>query len=301
MDPERNSVPGTLLHGYYTGPFFLAWDFAPYILFMLIFAAGLYALALRRISNAGQRSVPRSYPIAFYAGLAAFATALAGPFHTYNENSFALHMGQHVVMMLIAAPLMILGRPVQVALWAISPNRSGAVLRPFLRRGWFRGFLTFITNPVVVLLLINVNLVVWHLPGFYVAALESTLVHEIEHILFMGTAMLFWWVIIDPVPRHHKVRADIAILMLFISGSVGDLLALYLIFVPDVIYPFYLASDTIWGLSQHTDQRLGGVIMLVVGTAVYFGATFALIARNYGNTESIHAPEGKLQKASDSA
>ncbi len=292
-------MPDTLLHSYYSGPFLLAWDFEPYILFMLIFAAGLYGLALRRIGLSGVRSVPRSYPIAFYGGLIAFAAALAGPFHTYNENSFALHMGQHVVMMLIAAPLLVLGRPVQVALWAISPERSGAVLGPFLRRGWIRGLLTVVTNPIVVLVLLNVNLVAWHHPDFYVAALESTLVHEIEHILFMSTALLFWWIIIDPVPRHHKVRADVAILMLFISGSVGDLVALYLIFVPDVIYPFYLASDTLWGMSELADQRAGGVIMLVVGTAVYFGATFALIAKNFGNTESIHNPAGELQQASD--
>lgn len=291
--------PLALLHSYYSGPFLLAWDIEPYIALILIFSGGLYALAVRRIGQHGRRSVPRGYPMAFYAGLVALAAALAGPFHTYNENSFALHMGQHVMIMLVAAPLLVLGRPVQIALWAISPQQSGAVLGPVLRQGWVRVLLNVLTNPLVVLLLINVNLVIWHLPDFYVAALESALVHEVEHILFMSTALLFWWVIIDPVPRHHRVRPDIAIGMLFISGAVGDLLALYLIFAPDVIYPFYLASDTLWGMSQLADQRVGGLIMLVVGTAVYFGATFWLIARNYGNTDAIHSPAGQMQHASD--
>jgi putative membrane protein len=278
-------VPDVLLHRFYDGPFLLAWDFEPYIMFGLIFSAGLYGLAVRQIRRKGSREIPKTWPLAFYAGLALFAFALSGPLHTFNENSFALHMAQHVVMMLIAAPLLVLGRPVQVALMAISPARSGSVMKPVLRQGWVRSILTVLTNPIVVLVLLNANLVIWHFPAFYVAALESTLVHELEHLLFMGTALLFWWVIIDPVPRHHRVRADLAIVMLFISGSVGDLVALYLIFAPEVIYPFYLGTETLWGMSQHLDQRVGGVIMLVTGTAVYFGATFWLIARNYGNTE----------------
>ncbi len=278
-------INGVLLHRFYDGPFLLAWDIEPYIALGLIFSAGLYALALRRSSSQGTRSVPRSWPVSFYAGLVFFAFALAGPLHTYNENSFSLHMAQHVMMMLIAAPLLVLGRPVQVALMAIAPSRSGAVMRPVLRQGWVRSLLTVVTNPIVVVLLLNVNLVIWHLPAFYVAALESTLIHEIEHILFMGTALLFWWVIIDPVPRHHRVRPDLAIVLLFISGAVGDLVALYLIFAPEVIYPFYLGTETLWGMSQQADQRVGGVIMLVVGTMVYFGATFWLIARNYGTTD----------------
>jgi putative membrane protein len=271
----------SLLHSYYTGPFLLAWDFEPYILFGLIFAAGLYALALRRISHRGTRIVPRSYPVAWYSGLLALTLAAAGPFHAYNEFSFALHMAQHVLMMLIAAPLLVLGRPVHIALWAIEPARSGAVLRPILGRGWVRSILTAATNPIVVLLLINVNLLAWHHPDFYVAALRSTVIHEAEHLLFMSTAMLFWWVIIDPIPRAHRVKADVAIVMLFITGSVGDLLALYLIFSPDVIYPFYLDREPLWGMSQLADQRAAGLVMLVFGSIVFFGATFVIIARNF--------------------
>lgn len=292
-------LPATLFHSYYSGPFLLAWEFEPFMLLSLGMVAGLYWLGLRRIAQHGVRRVPRSYPAAFYLGLFALITALSGPFHTYNENSFTLHMGQHVMLMLIAAPLLVLGRPVQVALWAISPQRSGDVLGPVLRRRWVRGLLTVIANPLVVLAIVNVNLVLWHLPDLYVAALESTLVHEIEHALFLSTALLFWWVIIDPVPRHHRVRPDLAIGMLFVTGSIGDLLALYLIFAPDAIYPFYLASDTIWGMTQHADQRVGGLIMLVAGTVVYFGATFWLIARNYGNTDEMHSAASQMRHVSD--
>ena len=273
-----------LLHGGATGPVLLAWAFEPYLIFLLVFAAGLYWLALRAIRKRAQRTVPREYPVFFYAGLAAFAVAVGGPVETYNENSLALHMGQHVIMMLIAAPLIVLGRPLHIALWALRPRQSGTVLKPVLRRGWVRGFLTGLTHPFTVVLLLNVNLVAWHVPALYVAALEHWWIHELEHVLFFGTAALFWWVIVDPIPRHHRVRVDIAILLLFVSGSVGDLLALYLIFAPDVIYSYYLVNETVWGLSQIADQRFAGLVMLVTGSVVYFGATFLLIARNYGDT-----------------
>lgn len=276
-----------ILHGVFSGPFLLAWNFEPYTIFLMVFAAGLYLLALRRIAGQGVRDVPRSYPIAFYAGLLAMTIAIAGPLESFNENSFALHMGQHVTMMLIAAPLLVLGRPVHIALWALTPHRTGTIAGPILRRRFVRGLLAILSNPLVVLLLINVNLVVWHLPRFYVAALERALIHELEHMLFLGTALLFWWVIIDPIPRHHRVRPDHAIAILFISGSVGNLLALYLMFAPDVIYPFYLVSETIWGMSQHADQRVGGLVMLVAGTIVYFGATFIVIVRSYGSTAPV--------------
>lgn len=273
-----------LLHGEFSGPFLLAWDLNPLLTALLICSGGLYLIALRRIAHRAIRTVPGRYPLYFFLGLAGLALALIGPLDAYNENSFALHMAQHVMIMLIAAPLLVLGRPLHVALWALSPEWSGRIARPILRQGWLRALLTVLTHPVVVLLLITVNLVLWHLPAFYVAALESDLVHEIEHTLFMGTSLLLWWVIVDPVPRHHKLRPDHAIAILFITGSVGNLLALYLLFAPSVLYSYYLTNETIWGMSQLADQRVGGLVMLIVGAIVFYGAMILLIVTNFGDT-----------------
>lgn len=275
-----------LLHGVFSGPFLLAWELEPFVTSLLICAAGFYLLGLRRIASQAKREVPGRYPVYFYLGLAVMALALIGPLDAFNENSFTLHMGQHVTMMLIAAPLLVLGRPAHIALWAMAPRRSGAIVRPVLRRRWLRLLLDIVTHPLVVLLLVTVNLIVWHLPDFYVAALDNDLIHELEHGMFLGTALLFWWVIIDPVPRHHKVRPDYAIAMLFVAGAVGDLLSLYILFSPEVLYSYYLVSETIWGLSQHADQRIGGLVMLLTGTIVYFGATILLIVTNYGDTRT---------------
>lgn len=275
-----------LLHGVFSGPFPLAWEFEPLITTLLILSAALYVAALRRITRLGVRRVPRSYPVCFFVGLAALALALIGPLDAYNENSFALHMAQHVTMMLVAAPLLVLGRPAHIALWALSPQWSGRIARPILRRGWLRAILTALTHPIVVLLLITVNLVLWHLPGFYVAALESDLIHEIEHVLFMGTSLLLWWVIVDPIPRHHKLRPDHAIAILFVTGTVGNLLSLYLLFAPSVLYSYYLTNETIWGMTQLADQRVGGLVMLVAGAVVFYGAMILVIVTSYSDTQS---------------
>jgi putative membrane protein len=283
------NLSATTLHA--TPPVSLldAWEFEPYIILLLVFAAGFYALALRKVRDGGVRRVPWYQPLAFYGGLLAFSVALGGPLHTYNQNSFAMHMSQHVVMMLVAAPLLVLGRPVHLFLHALGPNRSGVLLRPVLRRRWVRGTLTVLTHPLLVLLLFNVNLALWHVPRFYVAALESTLVHEAEHMLFFGLSLLFWWVIIDPIPRHHRLRTEHAILVLFTTAAVGDLLGLLLMFSTQVLYSYYSLAEPIWGLSTLDDQRLGGLIMLLSGVVVYYGAIIVLIVRAF-RQQATHAP-----------
>lgn len=275
-----------LLHGEFSGPFLLAWDLDPLLTFLLVLAAGLYGIGLRRIARTSTRQVPDRYPVYFALGLIALAVALLGPLDAYNENSFALHMSQHVALMLVAAPLLLLGRPMHIALWAVSPDRSGVLIRPVLRRRWVRGSLNTLTHPLVALLLINVNLVAWHLPGLYVAALESDLIHELEHILFTATALLLWWIIIDPIPRHHRTRPEHGIALLFVTGTVGNLLSLYFIFAPEVIYSYYLTSEPIWRMSQLADQRAGGLIMLIAGVIVFYGATFLLIIRNVAGSRT---------------
>jgi putative membrane protein len=281
-------LPITTLHTTPPASLLDSWAFEPYVALILILGTGLYTLAYRKVRQRGDREIPWTWPVAFYAGMLAFALALGGPLHTFNQNSFAVHMSQHVVLMLVVAPLLVLGRPVHLAIHALGPAQAGSALRPVLRRGWVRRVLTFLTHPLVVVLLFNVNLLIWHLPRFYVAALEGALAHEVEHMLFFGLSLLFWWVIVDPIPRHHRLRAEHAILVLFTTATVGDLLGLLLIFAREPLYGFYEQTQIVGGLSAVGDQRLGGLIMLVSGTLVYFGATFWIIARAYARQQDRH-------------
>lgn len=268
-----------LLHGQAAGPLWAAWNWNPPVLVSLLVAALVYGAALRTLRRRGRLRPPAWQPLAFYAGLASAAVALLGPLDLFNDELLTMHMLQHLVLIQVTAPLVLLGRPVQLVLRAMPPERVGAVLRVVLRPAWVRAILTVLTAPLTVTLLANAALVFWHFPRFYEAALYSDLVHELEHASFFGTALLFWWPIIDPVPRHHKLPALWSIAAIFatlvVSMSIGAIITL----ADRVLYPFYADVPMPWGLVALTDQQVAGLIMWVGGGFLYMGAILTLLAR----------------------
>jgi len=268
-----------LLHGDASGPFWAAWSWNPPVLVLLLSAGLVYGAALRYLRQRERPLPPAWQPIAFYAGLASAALALMGPLDLYNDELLTMHMLQHLVLIQVTAPLILLGRPVQLVLRGLPPERLGAVLRVALRPQWVRTALTVLTAPLTVTLLANAALVFWHFPRFYEAALYSTAVHDLEHVSFFVTALLFWWPIIDPVPRHHKLPALWAIAAIFatlvVSMSIGAIITL----ADRVIYPFYAGVPMPWDMAALTDQQVAGLIMWVGGGFLYMGAILALLAR----------------------
>lgn len=288
-----------ILHGTVDGPFLLAWDISPLVAVGLLLAAAGYFLALRRLRLNG-RATPPAWQIAcYYGGLLAILVALMGPLDTFNDELFFLHMLQHLALMQIAAPLILLGRPVQLALRAISVRRSGPVLKTVLRPRWVRVALTLVTAPLVATLAYNANLIVWHVPGFYDAALRSDAIHELEHLLFFSFALLFWWPIIDPVPRHHRMATHWAIAAIFVTMVVGIGLGAILTLSPSVIYPFYDHTAKPWGLSPQVDQQIGGLIMWVGGGFVYLLVLAALLI-SYLGFEDESTPASRPAELQDS-
>lgn len=270
-----------LLHvGVYTGPLLLAWNFDPLVTIGLIVTAVAYYWALRRVRAADRYHHPTWQTLCFYAGLLTIALALLGPFDMYNDDVFTFHMIQHMLLIVVAAPLLLLGRPVHLALHAISPKSSGPVIRKVLRPRAVRGVLTFITNPLVAFFLYNGSIVLWHFPQFYDAAILNNTVHVIEHITFLGVALLFWWPMIDPIPRHHKMKRLWAVISVFFtmmisSNGLGAILTLS----DSVIYSPYLANPNPFGWDPHSDQQIGGLIMWVGGGLIWFFVALGIIVR----------------------
>jgi cytochrome c oxidase assembly factor CtaG len=233
---------------------------------------------LRALVLRGARRPPLWQPLAFYLGLASAAIALLGPLDLYNDELLTMHMLQHLVLVQVTAPLLLLGRPVQVVLRGLPPQRVGDVTRAVLRPKWVRAALTALTAPLVVTMLHNGALVFWHFPRFYEASLYDDLVHELQHLSFFGTALLFWWPIIEPVPRHHKLPTLWAIAAVFatlvVSMSIGAIITL----ADRPIYPFYASVSMPWGLNALTDQQIAGLAMWVGGGFLYMGAIVALLA-----------------------
>jgi cytochrome c oxidase assembly factor CtaG len=269
-------MPFVLLHASTEGSVLAAWSFEPFVTVPLLLAGLAYYWGLR--GDRARVGLSRWRVAAFYSGLSAAALALVGPPGVWNDELFFLHMIQHLLLMMVAAPLLLLGRPIQLLFRAVPASQSGRVLRPILKHGWVRITLELVTFPAFVLVIYNANLVLWHLPPLYGLALDHWLAHELEHVTFISTALLLWWVLIDPVPRHHRASLHWLFGISFTNCVVGNLIAAALTLSPRVIYSHYQQADTPWGLSPLTDQHIGGMIMWLGGSA-YFVLMFVALYR----------------------
>ena len=246
---------------------------------LLVFVPVLaYTLALWRLRQLG-RTVPSSWPVSFYAGMLSALVALAGPLDTWNDELLTMHMAQHLVLIQITAPLILLGRPVQVVLRALPPQRAGTLTRLVLRPRWTRQLLRVLTAPLVATALANLALVVWHFPALYAQAVWQQWVHDLQHLSFFGTALLFWWPIIDPVPRHHRVSGLWASLMVFITAVVSTIIGAILTLADEVLYEPYRYVAMPWGFTPLVDQQVAGLLMWIGGGTLYVIVILILLAR----------------------
>jgi putative membrane protein len=269
-----------------------AWHVEPLLAALLSAAAVIYGLAYRT-NHRARRSVPPVWQvIAYLGGLASLAVALLGPPDHFAEASFAAHMLQHLLLTLLAAPLIVLGRPVQVVLRGLPKRESRLLLRATLGRSDVRRWLGHLLHPLSIVGLSNGFLVMWHLPPLYEAAVQSQPLHDLEHASFLGSALLFWWVLVEPMPRHHRLSTSAAVLALFGTWMISDLLGATLTLASRPLYPLYAAGPKPWGLSPLDDQRLGGLIMWVGGGLLYAAVAVGFLARPYlRGAGEIQAPE----------
>lgn len=267
-----------VLHSCPTCPSILGITLYPPSLALVIVPTVVYSVALWRLRRIG-RSVPSRWPAAFYLGMGTALVALAGPLDTYNDELLTMHMAQHLVLIQITAPLVLLGRPLHVLLRAVPPHRAGLLTRLLLRPTWSRRILTVLTAPLVATALASLALVVWHVPALYERAVLSQPVHDLQHLSFFGTALLFWWPIIDPIPRHHRVNGLWASLMVFINAVVSTVVGAILTLADDVLYTPYRFAAMPWGFTPLVDQQVAGLLMWIGGGTLYVVIILVLLAR----------------------
>jgi putative membrane protein len=184
-------------------------------------------------------------------------------------------MTQHELLMLVAAPLLVLGRPVVAFLWALPLGWARRVGR-WGKATWFERTWRAVTNPLAAWAIHAVALWVWHVPALFQATLKSDLVHTLQHIFFLGSALLFWWALIHG--PQGVIGYGAAVLYLFTTAVHSGVLGALITFAGSVLYPAYNETTTSWGLTALEDQQLGGLIMWVPAGVVYIIAGLALCA-----------------------
>lgn len=245
----------------------LFWDIATAA--VLFLAAALYVRGLSRlwVSEGGRSTVRRWQAAGFAAGWLTVVIALLSPLARLSDVLFSAHMAQHEILMLVSAPLMVIGRPFIVMMWALGPGartRIGQGLRrPMLLSIWSR-----LTGPFTVLVLHAVVLWVWHVPVLFEAALESETIHVVQHLGFFVTAAVFWWALIHG--RYGRVGYGVGVLYVFATAMHTQILGALLTFGQRVWYPTHAART---GASALEDQQLAGIVMWVP-----FGVIFVIIA-----------------------
>jgi cytochrome c oxidase assembly factor CtaG/cytochrome c2 len=254
-----------------------SWSWEPAVVLLLVVGAGLYINGLRRLWSIDIGvGIRRWEALSFALGWLAAALALVSPLHALGGVVFAAHMAQHELLIAVSAPLLVLGRPLVPLLWAIPPDwRSGVGALP--RRVVIHTAWAFVTRPVVAFTLHAIALWVWHLPGPYQSTLHSELMHTLQHLSFISTALIFWWTVFGA--RHSALGYGGAVFYLFATGLQTGALGALLTFAPSLWYPAYAGTAGLWGLSPLEDQQLGGLIMWIPGSLPYLAAGLVLFAR----------------------
>jgi putative membrane protein len=250
-DAPAPALPGVLLQ----------WSFDPFAVTGILGAGGAYLWAVRRVDAAHPANRhPRFRTWLWMGGLAAIAIALVSPIEAYEGVLFSVHMVQHMLLQLVAAPLLLAGAPITLTLRVASPawrRRLLAVLHSPVVRA--------VSFPVVAWVFFAATNWGWHFSVLYDQALENQALHYLQHAHFLVAALLFWWPVIGADPSPWRLPHPVRLLYLFLAMPQQSFLGVSLMSASTVLYPHYVTNVRDWGPTPLEDQQLGGIIMWVVG------------------------------------
>ena len=254
-----------------------AWTFEPIVVLGLVLAGAFYVTGVARLWRKAAGAGIRTWEAgAFGTGWITAVVALVSPLHALGGVLFSAHMTQHELLISICAPLLIIGRPLIPFLWAL-PQSWRRGLGDFSRDNRVSLIWRTLTLPAVAFSLHAIALWIWHLPGPYQSTLNSELMHSLQHVSFLGTALLFWWTIFKT--RGSELGYGAAVFYLFATALQTGALGALLTFAPRLWYPAYAATTGPWGLTPLEDQQLGGLIMWIPGSVPYLMAALVIFAR----------------------
>jgi putative membrane protein len=221
----------------------------------------------RRLASANFGATPpplgRGRQATFIAGVLTLGVALASPLDGLVEYLQSAHMAQHVLLTLIAPPLLLLGTP-------------GWLLRPALRWPGVYPVAYRLTRPKLAFAIGNVTFLAWHIPALYDLALRVEPVHIVEHLSLLVTATIMWWPVVGMLPELPSLSPPLQMLYVFLQTLPGALLGIILGMASTPIYPTYATATRLWGIPALQDQQISGLIMWVGSNLFWLGVLTAI-------------------------
>jgi putative membrane protein len=254
-----------------------AWSWEPIVVATLVLTAALYFVGITRLWAAATpgAGVRKWEAGSFALGWLVVALALVSPLHALGGVLFSAHMTQHELLISVAAPLLVLGKPLVAFIWSL-PVGWRRNVGGIGRVGAVGAMWRLLAAPVVAFAIHAIALWTWHLPRLYQATLTSDLVHSLQHISFLFSALLFWSTIF--AARSGEFRRGLAVFLLFATVLQTGALGALLTFSGTLWYPAYAATTAQWGLTALEDQQLGGLIMWIPGSLAYIIAALWISA-----------------------
>ncbi len=251
------------------GDLWESWEFDPGVIIPLALSGLLYIRGSGKELLFSNRH--RAY---FWMGWTALALALVSPLHPLGEALFSAHMVQHEILMLVAAPLLVLSRPLVTFLWGL-PFQWRRTLGRWAKADPVHYTWTTITDPFTAWWLHAAAIWIWHAPVMFDLTLESELAHTAQHLSFFLSALLFWWALFYSLGRKSY---GAGVLYVFTTAVHTSILGALLTFAPHIWYHGYSTTTQAWGMTPLQDQQIGGLIMWVPASLVYLAAGLVLFA-----------------------
>jgi cytochrome c oxidase assembly factor CtaG len=254
--------------------FVLGWTVEPTIAIPLIAAGIVWLLLVRRVDVAHpQTQVPVLRSVCFFGGLLAIAVALMSGIDRYDTDLFSVHMVQHILLTLVAAPLIALGAPITLLLRASTSRVRQRWILPVLHSRIVR----VVSFPVVAWVLFAGVMWGTHFSPIFDRALEDPLLHDLEHLAYLVAGLLFWWPAVGLDPSPWRMAHPVRVLYVFLQMPQNTFLAVAVLGASAPLYQHYATLVRPWGPTPLADQQAAGGIMWLVGDLIFLGAILLLV------------------------
>jgi cytochrome c oxidase assembly factor CtaG len=246
-----------------------AWSLPVPVTCVLALLAITYSRGWIHLRNVFPDLFPGWRLVAFLSGLASLWVAVGSPLAALDDELLLVHMLQHILLMAVAPPLILLGSPSHPLLHGLPQRFVRGTLGPVLRLSPLQWLGRTLTQPAICWLVATITVIAWHFPVPFEFALRSETWHEVEHASFFTTSILFWWPVMQPWPSAPRWPRWSIPLYVFLGMLANDAVSSYLAFCDRVIYPSYATGSGLLDLSPLEDQAIAGALMWVSGTFLY--------------------------------